>query len=241
MDWDVNESSPQSCGGDSALNTGWAFDPSDPDKCAFLTLVPTDSGKIVPTYHCSDSNYFHPSDPDSPHTALKLAMETPFWVTPGTPADNYVYLLSSEDFSLNPDSSILQEYIIWYDNQLPSTDYTRFRHKLYQLLRLAGYYRGDVGNFSTGQGSPSISDITDIVHIANYLFKDGPSPHPFVDQGDVNCDGECSIADVVYLASYLFKNGDPPIDKNRFLPDPYNTLFDRQSLFADPQWQSLGQ
>jgi len=242
LDWDVNESSPQSCGGDSTLNTGWAFDPSDPDKCVFLTLVPTDSGKIVPTYHCSDSNYFHSSSPDSPHTALKSVMDTPFWITPETPSENYVYLMSSQKFSLDPDSSVLQEYIIWYDNQLPSTDYAAFKHKLYQLLRLVGYYRGDVGDFSSGQGSPGIADITDIVYIVNYLFRDGPSPHPFIDQGDVNYDGECDIADVVQLANYLLKGiGAPPVDKNRVFPAEYRERFKRTSLFDDPQWQNLGQ
>jgi len=61
---------------------------------------------------------------------------------------------------------------------------------------------GDV----SGDGEINISDI---VFLLNYLYKDGPAPNP-VEMGDVNCDGEVEIGDVVYLINYLYKEGPPP-------------------------------
>ncbi|MGB7061296.1 MAG: C1 family peptidase [Candidatus Zixiibacteriota bacterium] len=52
-------------------------------------------------------------------------------------------------------------------------------------------------------------DVGDVVHIVNYLYRNGPDPDP-LEGGDCNCDGQIDIGDVVYLVNYLFKNGPPP-------------------------------
>jgi hypothetical protein len=61
---------------------------------------------------------------------------------------------------------------------------------------------GDV----TGDGKINAADV---VFLINYLFVNGPSPHPY-GTGDVNCDGEINAADVTYLINYLFVGGPPP-------------------------------
>jgi hypothetical protein len=245
-DWDVNLPDPNTSfgGGDSTLNTGWAYDSLNEGMVVYTTLVPSSPGKIAPTWYVGEQNdYFYPFIPGGPYDSLKSVMETPYWVLPQTIPQvfDYGYLMSSENFSLNPGEKALQEYIIWFDTQIPSTDYTRFRHKLYDMLRLTGYYRGDVGDFGTGAGSPGKLDISDVVALINYVLKSGVVPTPFSDQGDVDCNGETGLTDIVYVIGYVLKSsGIAPIDKNRFFPDAYKILFKRTSLFEDLQWKNLG-
>jgi hypothetical protein len=76
---------------------------------------------------------------------------------------------------------------------------------------------GEVGSFNVTEVPPQRGDIncddrrnvTDIIYLINYLFKDGPAPS-FIETGDVNCDGKVTISDAVYLVNYLFKGGPPP-------------------------------
>ncbi|HVP36833.1 MAG TPA: hypothetical protein VMT04_07535, partial [Terriglobales bacterium] len=94
-------------------------------------------------------------------------------------------------------------------------------------------------------------DVADIIYTVNYCFKGGPKPIEFIDQGDVNCDGQENVADVIYKINALFKGGPFPIDKERFweaaasaplnyIPAPYKLLTRRESLFMDPAWKDLG-
>jgi len=69
----------------------------------------------------------------------------------------------------------------------------------------------------------------------------------FLDQGDVDCDGDEDISDVIYKINYLFKGGPAPIDKNRFLLEsPFVDSLHKDlgihepGLFGDPQWRDLG-
>ncbi|MCK4403794.1 MAG: hypothetical protein KAW02_01765 [candidate division Zixibacteria bacterium] len=52
-------------------------------------------------------------------------------------------------------------------------------------------------------------DLGDVVHLINYLYRDGPAPDP-EELGDVNCDGMVELGDVVYLINYAFRGGPPP-------------------------------
>lgn len=65
--------------------------------------------------------------------------------------------------------------------------------------------RGNVN----GDGSATTGDI---IHIINYLFKNGPEPKPFISAGDVNCDGVVQAVDALIMVNYLFKSGLPPCD-----------------------------
>ena len=49
-------------------------------------------------------------------------------------------------------------------------------------------------------------NVTDVIHLINYLFKGGPPPDPSV-SGDVNGDCKLDVTDVIYLINYLFKGG----------------------------------
>ena len=55
-----------------------------------------------------------------------------------------------------------------------------------------------------------IADVTDIVHITNYILKSGPEPDPLI-SGDVNADCTVDIVDAVYLVNYVFKFGPAPL------------------------------
>jgi hypothetical protein len=248
MDWDVHLGDVNTSfgGGDSSLNTGWAYDSTYEADVEYTTLLPSVPGKISPSYQVFVQQVPVYDAMPGPYDSLKTLMELPYWVLPDkTPAGagvfDYGYLMNSENFTLAPGEQILQEYIFWIDTQIPSTDYAAFKCKLYKLLRMVGFYRGDVGDFATGAASPGKLDIADIVYLVAYVFKGGPPPKPFVDQGDVNCDGLTKIEDIVFLTAYVLRgSGIPPTDKNRFLNTDYELLFSRPSLFVDPQWQNLG-
>jgi hypothetical protein len=257
FDLDVNyanyvSENPSFGGGDMATNTIWAYDINREDKTVYITLAPTHEGQVPRNMMIMDQNtHIYDHVPCGPYDTLKAYMESVGPWFPAVPAEDhewydYSYLMTSEHFMLDSCEKILQEYLIWYDWQIPSTDYTAYRCKLYRLLRGAGFYRGDVGDFNTGGGSPGVCDLADIVYIVNWMWRNGPDPEPFIDQGDVDCDGEVTVADVVYLVNYLLRGtGPPPIDKDRFYnensPWPeYQLMFSRTSLFADPQWQNLG-
>jgi hypothetical protein len=49
----------------------------------------------------------------------------------------------------------------------------------------------------------------DVVYLINYVYIDGPAPHP-LQAGDANSDRVVDITDVVYLIKYLFLGGPPP-------------------------------
>lgn len=52
-------------------------------------------------------------------------------------------------------------------------------------------------------------NLSDVVFLANYLFKSGPAPNP-LKCGDVDCNGSTEVSDVIYLAYYILKGGPDP-------------------------------
>jgi len=69
-------------------------------------------------------------------------------------------------------------------------------------VRRCDFVRGD----ANGDG---LIDLADIVHLVNYLYRNGDPPSP-LESGDADCDGIVDVADVVYLVNYLYRSGDPP-------------------------------
>jgi len=59
--------------------------------------------------------------------------------------------------------------------------------------------------------SDAVTDLGDVLHLINYLYKSGPAPDP-LQAGDVDNNGTVDLGDVLFLINYLFKNGPPPCD-----------------------------
>jgi hypothetical protein len=56
-----------------------------------------------------------------------------------------------------------------------------------------------------------VTDITDIVYIASYVFGQGPAPDP-LNSGDPNNDCIVNVVDIVYLVNYVLKEGPLPLE-----------------------------
>jgi hypothetical protein len=52
-------------------------------------------------------------------------------------------------------------------------------------------------------------NVSDVVFLVNYLYKEGPAPSPQL-LGDLNCDDEIDVGDVIYLVNYLYQGGTEP-------------------------------
>jgi hypothetical protein len=78
------------------------------------------------------------------------------------------------------------------------------RHNLPYCVSISKpvYDRGD----ANGDGTITMADV---LHMLNYLFKQGPPPVSFV-AGDANCDDDLGILDPLYLLNYLYREGPPP-------------------------------
>jgi hypothetical protein len=155
--------------------------------------------------------------------------------------DDYSILMSGPPFSLNPGEKRVQIWVNFGRNLDDGLTWEQWRHK---ILRYVGFYRGDV-NASDALELPAL-DISDLVYMQNYLFRGGPAPLPFADQGNVDGKGpyageldfECpknnvDVQDLVYLLNYVYKGGPPPVDYVRFIP----SLWSRPSLFNNPYWK----
>ena len=54
-------------------------------------------------------------------------------------------------------------------------------------------------------------NVSDAVHIANYIFAAGNPPDP-MESGDVNCDSEVNVSDAVWIINYIFGGENDPCD-----------------------------
>jgi hypothetical protein len=152
--------------------------------------------------------------------------------------DDYSTLIVGPPFSLNPGEKHIE---IWIDFGRNLNDGYTWQQWYHRILSYVGYYRGDV-NGSDTLDLPAL-DVSDLVYLANWLYRGGPAPIPFADQGDV--DGQpvpkdvlcpknnVNAGDVVYLINYVWKGGPPPIDYVRYIEQYWS----RPSLFLDPNWQ----
>jgi serine protease AprX len=69
-------------------------------------------------------------------------------------------------------------------------------------IQYSFYLTGDVN----GDGE---IDISDIIFLVDYLYKDDRAPSPLY-LGDANCDDAVNVSDIVYLINYLYRNGAEP-------------------------------
>ncbi|NIN01537.1 MAG: hypothetical protein GTO24_26615, partial [candidate division Zixibacteria bacterium] len=146
-------------------------------------------------------------------------------------------LMTPPPFALNPGDKHIE---IWIDFGRNLNDGFTWEQWYHKILRYAGFYRGDV-NASDTLELPAL-DVSDLVYLINWLYKGGPAPLPFADQGDVDGqpnpkDATCpknnvNAGDVVYLINYVWKGGPPPVDYVRFIQQYWS----RPSLFTNPNW-----
>jgi Zinc carboxypeptidase/Immune inhibitor A-like, MAM domain/Dockerin type I domain len=63
-------------------------------------------------------------------------------------------------------------------------------------------------------------NVSDAVHIVNYIFVvDSPAPNPIA-SGDVNCDSVVNVSDAVWIINYIFVSGNAPCDTDGdLIPD----------------------
>jgi len=64
------------------------------------------------------------------------------------------------------------------------------------------YLCGDVN-------ADGVLDLGDVLHLTNYLYKNGPAPYPF-EAGDADGSGEIDLGDALHLINYLYKGGPSP-------------------------------
>ncbi|MFH2054807.1 MAG: M28 family peptidase, partial [bacterium] len=71
-------------------------------------------------------------------------------------------------------------------------------------------YVCDNGEIICGDANADdVVNVTDAVHIVNYIFNSGPAPEPLT-AGDVDCSGTANIVDAVYLIGFIFGGGAEP-------------------------------
>ena len=82
-----------------------------------------------------------------------------------------------------------------------------------------GFIRGD-------SDSDDAVDLTDVLHIADYIFQGGAVPD-CLDAADANDDGQISISDALYLIFYIYLGGEVP-------PPPFQDPFGVLTPGLDP-------
>jgi hypothetical protein len=229
--------------GEETFSSIWQYNLDFPNLLIGMTQKPVyeDKPNSFGGFGVSQAEWVYPAE-GWVHAQLDSILRLGTWeMDPtATQPEDCGMMLIDNSFNLLPGESYCNEYIFWaYDATAPIDGLT-FGQFLYALFQQDGYFRGDVADKGDGY-TDGVCNITDITYMISYVLKSGPAPVPFDDQGDVNCDGNADITDIVYLIDYVLKSGPYPIDKNRFFFDqqPYELMFSRTSLFADPVWSNL--
>jgi hypothetical protein len=241
-DWDVGDRLNNWVEMDTLHNLMYTYDPADPSTAVGIMTAPFyddlmhsmiafDGSReilIIP----EGTFCYSPSGPSNRDTLFVLMTDpnphyrSAGWLDPN-PTD-YCLLTTSPPFSLNPGDEHIE---IWIDFGRDLGDGMTWEQWYHKILRYVGFYRVDVT--LPHPGAEPVLDVGDIIHLVNYLFKFGPAPFPYPDQGDVNADYLVNLGDLTYLICYLYRSGAPPIDYIRFIP----SFWSRPSLFASPNWQ----
>jgi hypothetical protein len=245
-DWDVSTNGASDWAGmDTLHNMIYQWNSSKPDTVFGIMRLPMDDNlcyRMVSIYnpeevYADGSTPFPCGETPGPSYLAQLVMNTTAppelpYRYPGTVwgegNDDHSVLIVSQPFSLDPGEKHIEA---WIDFGRALNDGLTWEMWYKLRLRLVGFYRGDV-NANDSLEAPQI-DISDLVYLINYQFKDGPPPLPFTDQGDVNADRIVDLADVVYLIRFAYRGGPAPIDYLRFIP----SLWTRPSLFTSPNWK----
>jgi hypothetical protein len=246
-DWDVGDDWAEL---DTLHNMIYQYDIADPSIVFGIMSVPfydQFAYNMVSVYNVEEvyptgTHSVNCGTLDGPQYLAQLMMEPGyrypgFW---GEGADDHSVLITSPPFALNPGDKHIEIWVDFGRNLADGLTWEQWYHK---ILRYLGFYRGDV-NASDELELPAL-DVSDLVYLVNYLYKGGPAPIPFADQGDVDGRGpyggppdvtcpknNVDVQDVVYLLNYIYKGGPPPVDRVRFIEQYWS----RPSLFLNPVW-----
>lgn len=237
-DWDIGDAYNDSGDMDPAHNLMYEYDPLAPNKVFGMMKAPFYDDPMYnmvfirnPQYvwpnsgYCSNAGGFWGLD------SLYYLVSTPGFFPASSPDTDFSMLMTAQPINLNPGDRHVE---VWIDfGRDTDADGLSWKQWWHRVLRYAGFYRGDV-NASDSLEVPAL-DVTDLVYLINYLYKHGPAPKPYADQGDVNCDHKVDVLDVVYLINWVFVQdpAPPPCDYLRFIPQ----MWDRPSLFENPAWR----
>jgi len=102
-------------------------------------------------------------------------------------------------FEFSPQSSQIGDV---YNLTFTVTDPISASDEVNVSYEVVSFLRGDAN-------SDNILDMSDILFILNYLYKDGMTPASF-EATDVNYDSKINVLDAEYLIRYFYKQGPPP-------------------------------
>jgi len=239
-DWDFGDAYNNWGGLDYDHNLVWMYEPGNDDFVCGLFKAPFYGDpmlnmQVVHNAFITWPNEGYGLDQDSVWRLLThVGPQEATYVGPDS--QDYSVMITPPPITLNPGDKHIE---IWIDFCRDLTEMT-WEQWYHRVLRYAGFYRGDVDASDTLE-LPAM-DISDLVYLINYLYKGGPAPLPFADQGDVdgqpfpkesnNPKNNVNLGDVVYLINYVYKGGPAPIDYVRFIPQYWS----RPSLFEEPNW-----
>jgi|GEM_PF-1353157 len=239
-DWDFGDAYNNWGGLDYDHNLVWMYEPGNDDFVCGLFKAPFYGDpmlnmQVVHNAYITWPNEGYGLDQDSVWRLLThVGPQEATYVGPDS--QDYSVMITPPPITLNPGDKHIE---IWIDFCRDLTEMT-WEQWYHRVLRYAGFYRGDVDASDTLE-LPAM-DISDLVYLINYLYKGGPAPLPFADQGDVdgqpfpkesnNPKNNVNLGDVVYLINYVYKGGPAPIDYVRFIPQYWS----RPSLFEEPNW-----
>ncbi|MGB7061544.1 MAG: hypothetical protein WBF13_04225, partial [Candidatus Zixiibacteriota bacterium] len=245
---------------DTLHNLMYQYDPADPNIVFGIMSVPFydqfchnmtfiyNVQEVYPPSQGGDSSFN--CDAGGPGLAYlaRLMMKQQYrdmgyW---GEDYDDHSVLIVSPPFAL-PQGEDGKHIEIWIDFGRNLADGMTWEQWYKKILRYVGMYRGDV-NASDTLDLPSL-DVSDLVYLINYLYRGGPAPLPFADQGNVDGKGpygafagdkldylcpknNVDVQDIVYLLNFIYKGGPPPVDYVRYIEQ----FWSRPSLFQNPVW-----
>ena len=102
-------------------------------------------------------------------------------------------------FSYSPNAGDLG---LNFSVELIATDGEGAADTVVTYIRIIEFVRGDAN-------SDNYLDISDIMFLFNYLYRDGTTP-ALMDAADVNYDAEINLEDPLHLLRYFFRQGPPP-------------------------------
>jgi len=173
---------------------------------------------VSPVFNCSGKNNIHlrydrwlcVGEPSDDHASVQVSNNGSDWITvwenPAVISDNTWMDIDLDISDVADDqSSVILRWIMGSTNGS-----TRYGGWNIDDIEVVSYFCGDLylcGDVNADESA----NISDAVHIINYVFVGGNPPDP-IESGDTNCDGSCNVSDAVMIINYVFTGGNIPCD-----------------------------